>query len=165
MSMHLVGPYLTTTSYKKRKVKITKAKQIVLESDWRDRNQRLKQMGLPKETFEQFLEWVHGKGRKTKAETKSRSKYPSTTPIMGSATEKIIQTAKTPDSSSEIPSQDKSNNIQVSRARNWITGPVSSKPSPTYTGTKVIGIAVMHKSCLQPVFSQEAAEDSAKMRR
>jgi hypothetical protein len=34
-----------------------------------------------------------------------------------------------------------------------------------YTGTEMIGIAVMHKSCLQPVFSKEAAIDAAKMRR
>lgn len=34
-----------------------------------------------------------------------------------------------------------------------------------YTGSAVVGIAVQHKSCLQPVFSQEAAIESAKMRR
>lgn len=34
-----------------------------------------------------------------------------------------------------------------------------------YTGTKLVGIAVMHKSCLQPVFSKESAKDSANMRR
>lgn len=34
-----------------------------------------------------------------------------------------------------------------------------------YTGTSVIGIAVQHKSCLQPIFSNEAARDSAAMRR
>lgn len=34
-----------------------------------------------------------------------------------------------------------------------------------YTGDKMIGIAIMHKSCLQPVFSEEAAKDSASMRR
>lgn len=34
-----------------------------------------------------------------------------------------------------------------------------------YTGDKVLGIAVMHKSCLQPVFDQQSAIDSAKMRR
>jgi hypothetical protein len=34
-----------------------------------------------------------------------------------------------------------------------------------YTGTEMIGIAVMHKSCLQPMFSQKEAEDSAHMRR
>jgi hypothetical protein len=34
-----------------------------------------------------------------------------------------------------------------------------------YTGTRLLGIAVLHKSCLQPVFSQEEAEAAAKMRR
>ena len=47
----------------------------------------------------------------------------------------------------------------------WVTGPVSSKPSQQYTGENVKGIAVMHKSCLQPVFSQQEAIDSATMRR
>lgn len=30
---------------------------------------------------------------------------------------------------------------------------------------KLLGIAVLHKSCLQPVFSQQEAEEIAKMRR
>lgn len=34
-----------------------------------------------------------------------------------------------------------------------------------YTGDKLIGIAVLHKSCLQPVFSQQDATDIARMRR
>ena len=34
-----------------------------------------------------------------------------------------------------------------------------------YTGDKLLGIAVMHKSCLVPIFSQEEAESVAKMRR
>jgi len=44
-------------------------------------------------------------------------------------------------------------------------GAVSSPQTPQYTGENVLGIAIMHKSCLQPVFSQEAAIDSARMRR
>ena len=39
------------------------------------------------------------------------------------------------------------------------------KPSPTYTGSKCIGVTVLHKSCLQPVFSKQEAVDAAKMRR
>lgn len=34
-----------------------------------------------------------------------------------------------------------------------------------YTGTKMLGIVVQHKSCLQPVFSKDEAMDSATMRR
>ena len=44
-------------------------------------------------------------------------------------------------------------------------GSTAAKPVMTYTGDKMVGIAIIHKSCLQPVFSKEAAEDTAKMRR
>jgi hypothetical protein len=39
------------------------------------------------------------------------------------------------------------------------------KEIPKYTGTEMIGISIIHKSCLQPVFSREAAIDVASMRR
>ena len=39
------------------------------------------------------------------------------------------------------------------------------KPAKQYTGTKVKGIATMHKSNAVPVFSDEEAHDIAKMRR
>jgi len=39
------------------------------------------------------------------------------------------------------------------------------KPNPVYTGTKVKGIATMHKSNAVPVFSDEEAHDISKMRR
>lgn len=44
-------------------------------------------------------------------------------------------------------------------------GTCSKKDSPQYTGTLIKGIAVMHKSCLQPVISKEQATESAQMRR
>lgn len=39
------------------------------------------------------------------------------------------------------------------------------KTEKKYTGDKLLGIAVMHKSNLVPVFHQEDAEDIARMRR
>jgi hypothetical protein len=36
---------------------------------------------------------------------------------------------------------------------------------PVYTGTSMVGITIMHKSCLQPVFNQQEAIDAANMRR
>jgi hypothetical protein len=39
------------------------------------------------------------------------------------------------------------------------------KANPVYTGTKVKGIATMHKSNAVPVFSDEQAVDISKMRR
>jgi hypothetical protein len=44
-------------------------------------------------------------------------------------------------------------------------GDCTLRAAPRYTGDAVVGVAVLHKSCLQPVFSKEAAEDAAKMRR
>lgn len=53
----------------------------------------------------------------------------------------------------------------IARPAKFVPHGGTAKPIQAYTGDKMIGVAVMHKSCLQPVFSQEQAEDSAKMRR
>ena len=45
------------------------------------------------------------------------------------------------------------------------SGPVSSKPTPKYTGTKILGIGTMHKSNAVPVFSDEEAQDISRVRR
>lgn len=44
-------------------------------------------------------------------------------------------------------------------------GNAALRPNPVYTGTKVKGIATMHKSNAVPVFSDEEAQDISKMRR
>lgn len=41
----------------------------------------------------------------------------------------------------------------------------TAKPDQQYTGTSILGIGTMHKSNAVPVFSQEQAEDIARMRR
>ena len=139
--MHIEGPWLSTTSTKKRSEKLTKAKQEELERNWRERNVRLKEMQLPKETFEQFLDWVYGRGKKEKRQTISGNKVSTT--VSRLSTER------------ESPKS----------LNSWITGPVTTKPSPEYTGQNIIGIATMHKSNLVPVFSGEEAKDISKMRR
>lgn len=45
------------------------------------------------------------------------------------------------------------------------TTPARLKPAQVYTGSEMIGIAVLHKSCLQPVFTKDEAINVAKMRR
>ena len=45
------------------------------------------------------------------------------------------------------------------------TGVTFAKKPNVYTGAKLLGIATMHKSNMVPVFSQEDAEEIAKMRR
>jgi len=44
-------------------------------------------------------------------------------------------------------------------------GNAALAPAKVYTGDKILGVTVLHKSCLQPVFSKQDAIDAAKMRR
>ena len=56
---------------------------------------------------------------------------------------------------------------QTTRPPSRVTpgGDCNLKDIPVYTGTEMIGISIIHKSCLQPIFSKEAAVDAASMRR
>ncbi len=157
--MHLEGPWLSTTSTKKRKETLTKAKQNELERQWRERNVRLKQMHLPKETFEQFLDWVYGRSKKTSSEKTNKSQ--SSTPIATRSNE-ISKKSKSVHHNNIV---DPAHSPQPKSLSSWITGPVSSKPSPIYTGSKVLGISQMAKSNAIPVFNQNEIIDVARMRR
>ena len=44
-------------------------------------------------------------------------------------------------------------------------GSTALAPKKIYTGTKIIGIATMHKSNMIPIFNEEAAVEVAQMRR
>lgn len=44
-------------------------------------------------------------------------------------------------------------------------GSCSKKDTLYYTGDKIIGIATIHKSCLQPIFNRQSSVDVAQMRR
>ena len=50
-------------------------------------------------------------------------------------------------------------------SRNTGDGVAVSKPSPQYTGTKMLGIGTMHKSNSVPIFSDQEAIEIATMRR
>jgi hypothetical protein len=162
MSMHLCGPELTTTSTKKREVKVTKAQQEEIERGWRERNARLKQMGLPKESLEQYTDWLYGRGKKTKDKSKTAGPVTKTAFVK----ERKSDTRPSQDSPFKLSPGPRENSQQPIRSLNeWVTGPVSSKPVQVYTGTKVIGIGTMHKSNMVPIFSDNEAEEISKMRR
>jgi hypothetical protein len=71
------------------------------------------------------------------------------------------------------PSLSSSYSLKIPEGRNTTAhlksvdtgGNATLKPAKVYTGTKVKGIATMHKSNAVPVFSDEEAVDIAKMRR
>ncbi len=46
-----------------------------------------------------------------------------------------------------------------------VTGAVTTKQTPKYTGDKIVGIGTMHKSNAVPIFSDNDAKDIAHMRR
>jgi hypothetical protein len=150
--MSLASPALNNTAIRRKVTKVTKSQQEELERGWRARNIWLRDLGLPKESLEQYTEWVYGRGKKTKAKTQNRSEAKTTARIQNKAPQVNPIFAQNTSLSSSAPSK-------------WVTGPCTTKPSPTYTGTKIIGIGTLHKSNAVPVFSNEEAIDIARMRR
>jgi hypothetical protein len=127
MSMHLEGPWLSTTGKKKGKKKFASAeharKARALDESW--------QLLL----------------KKYEAKPTEKSKHQ---PLNKSYSLTIPEGRNT---TAHIKSVDTGG------------GNAALKPSKVYTGTKVKGIATMHKSNAVPVFSDEEAVDISKMRR
>jgi hypothetical protein len=131
MTMHLEGPWLSTTGKKKGKVKWAsaeaKAKAERLDADWKALQ---KKWGVD-------------------ADQKRRARA-MTAPLLNSKYSLKIPEGR--NTTAHIPSRDTGGNAVL-------------KPSKVYTGTKVRGIATMHKSNAVPVFSDEEAVEISKMRR
>ena len=131
MSMHLEGPWLSTTGKRKGKKKFASAeharKARELDESWKE---LLKRQGVEQEERK--------RSRGLSAPSLSTS-YSLTIPEGRNTT-------------AHIKSVDTGGNATL-------------KPAKVYTGTKVKGIATMHKSNAVPVFSDEEAVDIARMRR
>ena len=145
MSMHLEGPWLTTSSTKKRQHNMTKAERLTLEQRWRERNAYLKSMGVNKESFEEYLSFVFGHGPKTKEPVRQ------------------IPALFTPRKPYVDPARDTSKYKSLNGGID--SGPALKIPDKVYTGTKIKGIGTMHKSNAVPVFSDDEAVAIANMRR
>jgi hypothetical protein len=169
MSMHLERSYLNTISTKKRTKTVTKAQQAEFEQGWRDRNKMLKEIGLPKESFEDYLDWLHGRGKKDK-KTKQTEYKPVQPKLVSKTSEKRAEEVDTIKGIHTSVALDRSAPKPIPKAtvnspEHWVTGPTSSKDAPVYTGTKVLGIGTMHKSNAVPIFSDDEAKDISTMRR
>jgi hypothetical protein len=141
--MHLVGPYMTTTSYKKCKHrKLTDAQYKQLEQDWRSHNKRMRKMNCHSAQFDTLDDYV----AYTRGEYRSEQKQVSV------ETYKPIKSyqRETP----HIPS-----------AGDGIGGWAPKKESQKYTGTLIKGIATMHKSNAVPIINKEQAIEVSNMRR
>jgi len=133
MSMHLEGPWLSTTGKKKSKRKFASAehakKARELDESWKD---LLKRQGI-------------------ELEEKKRKRAMSAGNL--SSTGYSLSIPEGRNTTAHIPSRDSGG------------GNATLPPPKVYTGTKVLGIATMHKSNAVPVFSDEQAVDISKMRR
>lgn len=125
MSMHIEGPWLSTTGKHKGKKKWASAEQKrqaeLLDAEW----QALKDRYTP-----------------TIKAKSGCSSYVSPKPM------------RRDDNQPRIPSLD-----------TGVKGAVNVRMPMQYTGNELIGISVIHKSCLQPIFTRQEAIDAAKMRR
>ena len=141
MSMHLVGPYLTTTNYSKRKPKMTAAKQAKMQEQWHKHNKWLKSIRLPKITFEEYEDYITGKKR---APIKAAVKSPFDTKAY------VRETPNYPSLNTDLKD---------------LRDSCSKRESMKYTGTLVKGIATMHKSNAVPVIDRKQMEEISRMRR
>jgi hypothetical protein len=132
MTMHLEGPWLSTTGKKKGKQKFASAeharKARELDQSWKELQ---KKWGVEAEEKKQ---------RRAMAAPSLSGSYSLTIPAGRNTT-------------AHIPS------------RSTEGGTATLSAPKVYTGTKVKGIATMHKSNAVPVFSDEEAKDISKMRR
>jgi len=131
LSMHLEGPWLSTTGKRKGKKKFASAeharKARELDESWKELQKR----------------WA------VEIEDKKRTRALSAPSLSTSYSLAIPEGRNT---TAHIKSVDTGGNATL-------------KPAKVYTGTKVKGIATMHKSNAVPIFSDEEAVDIARMRR
>jgi hypothetical protein len=132
MTMHLEGPWLSTTGKQKGKKKFASAeharKAREQEQSWKELQRK---WGID-------------------AEAKKRNRAMAA-PALSSVYSLSIPAGRA--TTAHIPS------------RSTQGGTATLAAPKVYTGTKVKGIATMHKSNAVPVFSDEEAKDISKMRR
>ena len=136
MTMHLEGPWLTTTGKirsRRRKYHSAEAarQDRELQAEWQQRQAEWNKL-TPKFAGQRN----HGKASQPLARTRVSPQYP--------------------------PGREP----QMIPSREDTTGVVAARPAEkVYTGTKIKGIGTMHKSNAVPIFSDDEAQDIAHMRR
>ena len=135
MSMHMEGPWLSTTGKKRGKKKFRNA----------DSANKARQNA---EAWQALMDKWGVKDEDNRTSGKPVRKSTWMGPTVNSRV--VVDPRR---STNHIPSLDTGRGVAV------------KKEVQQYTGTECIGVAVMHKSCLQPIFNKQSAEDVAKMRR
>lgn len=143
MSMHLVGPYLTTTNYRKRKSKVTQSQMNRWMEGWREKCKQNKRLGLAKPTFEEYVDMLHGRIKTDKPKFKPLNSQPD-----------------------PVAERIRAHKEQYPSLGGFGSPNSTAKKEPQkYTGTLIKGIATMHKSNAVPVIDDEQAKEISRMRR
>jgi hypothetical protein len=141
MTMHLERG-LTTINTKKRKRKITKAKIEKWTEELRLHNKHMKKLGMHSHimTIDEYVDYVHGQYKpKKKTETVMNTPWHYSGPVRRET--------------KEIPSHNS----------DYSFAPATKKEPMWYTGDrKLVGIAMMHKSNLVPVFADDDDKTGSK---
>jgi hypothetical protein len=140
MTMHLVRG-MTTLNTKKRKSKITAGKLERLQKEHREHNKHMKRIGCHGNvmTFEDYVDYVHGN-------YKPKIK-PSASNFEWNASGNYRRNVE------HIPSKISEQSF----------APATKKEAMQYTGErKLVGIAMMHKSNLVPVFADDDDKTGSK---
>jgi len=132
MTMHLEGPWLSTTGKRKGKRK------------FRNADEARKARELAESWKELQKKWG------VEAEERKRNRALAAPVMLPTQTGFYRR-----DTGPRIPSLNGGKDMS----------PATKAPAKVYTGTKVKGIATMHKSNAVPVFSNEEAVEISKMRR
>jgi len=144
MTMSLVGPYLTTTNYKKRKAKkITDKQRLKLEQDWRAHNKQMRRINCHSSQYDTLEEYI----AYTRGEYKSKKKPKKSDEYVSPPSANYRSTAHIPSLGDGV-------------------GTAPKKEHPKYTGDLIVGIATMHKSNAVPVMrGTTQSKDISAMRR
>ena len=137
MSMHLLGPHFTTTRYTNKKKK-NKSKSLIAAEE--EHAEFLKRMG------------VHPDQREQRARSLT-VKHP---PYTRQDVSRLESDPGSNPGGPTIPSGDNGVGYHPSMGK---------RKENVYTGTEIIGIAVMHKSNVVPIRNKKSAEEVARMRR
>ena len=145
MTMHLVGPYMTTTNYKKRKKKnLTDNQRKKLEQEWRAHNKQMRRQHCHSaqfDTLEDYIAYTRGEHKPKAQKSVEFTEYKP---------RKSVQR--------EVP--------HYPSMSDKVGGVAAKKESLKYTGDLIVGIGTMHKSNAVPIMrGTNEAKDLAKMRR
>jgi len=138
MTMHLVRGMSSLNTKKKKKKKLSLSKIAKYQEQLKEHNKFMKRIGCSTMDLQEFIDYCHGN---YKPKTQNKEFKP------------LKQTESYVRETAYIPSKDTKESF----------APATRKQAMQYTGErKLVGIAMMHKSNLVPVFADDDDKTGSK---